>query len=42
MMPKVKQPIKICGLDEIDILITELEPSDPLLQPFVEAGIEVI
>jgi DeoR/GlpR family transcriptional regulator of sugar metabolism len=22
------QPIKICGLDKIDILITELEPSD--------------
>jgi DeoR/GlpR family transcriptional regulator of sugar metabolism len=36
------QPIKICGLDKIDILITELEPSDPQLAPFVEAGIEVI
>jgi DeoR/GlpR family transcriptional regulator of sugar metabolism len=36
------QPIKVCGLDKIDVLITELEPTDPLLQPFIEAGIEVI
>lgn len=28
------QSIRICGLDEIDILITELDPSDHLLDPF--------
>jgi DeoR/GlpR family transcriptional regulator of sugar metabolism len=36
------QPLRVCGLDKIDILITELEPSDPLLKPFVEFGIKVM
>lgn len=36
------QPIQVCGLDKIDLLITELAPDDPLLQPYVEAGIEVL
>ncbi len=36
------QPIQICGLNEIDTLITELNPGNPVLQPYVEAGIEVL
>lgn len=36
------QPIQVCGLDKIDLLITELAPEDPLLQPYVEAGIQVL
>ncbi len=36
------QPIQVCGLGEIDTLITELEPGDPALQPYVDAGIEVL
>ncbi|MEO6069725.1 MAG: DeoR/GlpR family DNA-binding transcription regulator [Chitinophagaceae bacterium] len=36
------QPIKVCTLKEIDILITELPSSDPLLKPYVEAGITVL
>lgn len=36
------QPIQICGLEEIDTIITELEPGDPVLQPYVNAGVEVL
>ena len=36
------QPIQICGLGEIDTIITELEPGDPVLQPYINAGIEVL
>ncbi|MET0392709.1 MAG: DeoR/GlpR family DNA-binding transcription regulator, partial [Chitinophagaceae bacterium] len=36
------QPVRIGALDEIDILITELPPTDPLLRPYVEAGITVL
>jgi DeoR/GlpR family transcriptional regulator of sugar metabolism len=36
------QPIHICGLNQIDILITELSPDDPLLEPYVKAGITVL
>jgi DeoR/GlpR family transcriptional regulator of sugar metabolism len=36
------QPIRVCDIDKIDILITELPPDDPLLKPYVEAGITVI
>jgi len=35
------QPIRVCGLDEIDMLITELEPDNPLIQPYVKAGVKV-
>ena len=35
------QPIKVCGLDEIDLLITELAPDDPALKPYVDAGVKV-
>jgi DeoR/GlpR family transcriptional regulator of sugar metabolism len=36
------QPIQICGLDKIDILITELPPDDPMLKPFADAGIRLL
>jgi DeoR/GlpR family transcriptional regulator of sugar metabolism len=36
------QPIRICGIDEIDMLITELPVDDPLLKPYVEAGLQVL
>jgi DeoR/GlpR family transcriptional regulator of sugar metabolism len=35
------QPIKICDANNIDILITELEEGDKLLEPFKKAGIEI-
>ncbi len=36
------QPIHVCAANKIDILITELDPADPILQPYVEAGITVM
>lgn len=36
------QPIKVCGLDEIDMLITELPADDPVLKPYLDAGIKVV
>ena len=36
------QPIRICGIEEIDILITELATDDPLLKPYVEAGVQIL
>ncbi len=36
------QPIQICNLLDIDILITELPPDDLRLQPYVKAGIKVL
>ena len=35
------QPIRVCGLDEIDMLITELPADDPLLKPYIDAGVSV-
>ena len=37
-----RQPIQICDIKRIDTLITELSPEDPLLQPYVKAGINVL
>ena len=36
------QPIQICDLSKIDILITELQKDNPILQPYVAAGITVL
>jgi DeoR/GlpR family transcriptional regulator of sugar metabolism len=36
-----QQKIKVANLDEIDILITELDPSDPLLLPFKHQGLTI-
>ena len=37
-----QQPIQICDLKKIDILITELSPEDELMQPYIRAGITVM
>jgi DeoR/GlpR family transcriptional regulator of sugar metabolism len=37
-----RQPIQICDINKIDTLITELSPEDPLVQPYVKAGINVL
>ncbi len=36
------QPIHVCNLDKVDVLITELNATDPLLAPFIDAGIKVL
>lgn len=36
------QPIHVCAVNNIDWLITELEPDDPMLQPYVASGITVL
>ncbi len=36
------QPVKVCDLSKIDILITELPADVALLKPYVDAGITVI
>jgi DeoR/GlpR family transcriptional regulator of sugar metabolism len=36
------QPIHICNIAEIDVLITELPPDAPILRPYIDAGIQVI
>ena len=35
------QPIRVCGLDEIDMLITELPADDSRLKPYIDAGVKV-
>jgi DeoR/GlpR family transcriptional regulator of sugar metabolism len=37
-----QQPLKVCNLNQIDILVTELLPDDPLLKTYREAGITVL
>jgi DeoR/GlpR family transcriptional regulator of sugar metabolism len=37
-----QQPLQICDCGRIDILITELSPEDPVMQPYVERGIKVL
>jgi len=37
-----RQPFQVCDSKKISTLITELSPDDPLLQPYVRAGITVI
>ncbi len=36
-----QQKIKVANLDEIDILITELDPEDPILLPFKNKGLTI-
>jgi DeoR/GlpR family transcriptional regulator of sugar metabolism len=36
------QRIKVCDLDQIDILITELKPSDELLAGYKSKGLEIV
>jgi DeoR/GlpR family transcriptional regulator of sugar metabolism len=37
-----QQPLQICDCSKIDALITELSPEDPVMQPYVKAGITVL
>ena len=37
-----QQPIQVCDIKKIDTLITELSPDDPLLGPYLRAGINVV
>ena len=37
-----RQPIQVCDLNKIDVLITELSPDDPILAPYRKAGIQVM
>ena len=37
-----RQRIKISDIEEIDVLVTELEPGSPQLAPYSEAGVQVI
>ncbi len=36
------QPIHVCAVNKIDILITELPADDPVMMPYVAAGITVL
>jgi DeoR/GlpR family transcriptional regulator of sugar metabolism len=36
------QPIHVCKAKQIDILITELSPDDPVLKPYADAGITIL
>ncbi len=37
-----QQPIQVCDINKIDSLITELPPDDPILEPYIKAGITVL
>src|SRR5579875_537071 len=37
-----QQPIQVCEIKNIDTLITELHPDDPILEPYIRAGIKVL
>jgi DeoR/GlpR family transcriptional regulator of sugar metabolism len=39
---ETRKPFKVCDMTIIDYLITELDPTDKLLNPFVDAGINVL
>lgn len=36
------QKIRVCGLDDINLLITELSPEHQMFQPYKNAGLEVV
>jgi DeoR/GlpR family transcriptional regulator of sugar metabolism len=36
------QPLRVCQLNKVDILVTELSPDDPVLKPYKEAGIMLL
>jgi DeoR/GlpR family transcriptional regulator of sugar metabolism len=35
------QPFHVCPVEELDMLITELPPGDPLLEPYRQKGIDI-
>jgi DeoR/GlpR family transcriptional regulator of sugar metabolism len=36
------QPIRVCGLEDIDMMVTELSPNDPVLKPYIDKGVKVL
>jgi DeoR/GlpR family transcriptional regulator of sugar metabolism len=36
------QPIHVCPIKKVDMLITELHPSDPILKPYQDTGVQVL
>lgn len=36
------QRYPICDLNEINKIVTDLDPNDPILSPFVRKGVEVL
>jgi DeoR/GlpR family transcriptional regulator of sugar metabolism len=36
------QPFHVCPVQEIDTLITELPPDDPLFEPYRKQGVEIL
>ncbi|WP_245605201.1 DeoR/GlpR family DNA-binding transcription regulator [Niabella soli] len=36
------EALQVCGLQQIDYLVTELDPDDKLLRPYVKAGVTVL
>lgn len=36
------QRIKICGIKDIDVLITELDATSPMVEPYKKAGLEIL
>lgn len=36
------QPIRVCGVNEIDMLITELPATDEIFKPYLQAGVQVV
>ena len=36
------QPLRICGIDKINMLITDIDPGDDLLKPYVQSGLTIL
>lgn len=35
------QPIRVCGIEDIDVLVTELSPDNEIFKPYKKAGVSV-
>jgi DeoR/GlpR family transcriptional regulator of sugar metabolism len=38
----VAQRLRVCGIEDVDVLITELDESDPMLLPYKQKGVRVL
>ena len=36
------QKIRVCGIDDVNYLVTELDPNEPILSPYIDTGIKVL
>ena len=36
------QPFHVCPIEDIDVLITELSPDNPMLEPYIKRGIQIL